>query len=92
MSKNYMPRIMDKELTDRLESIGAVLIVGPKWCGKTTTAMQKAKSVLKMQDPDTAAAYLATAQTKPSLLLIGDNLTDLDQMFAEAVIFWSPVF
>lgn len=48
----YMPRIADEELQFRLASAGAVLIEGPKWCGKTTTAMQKAKSTLFMQDPD----------------------------------------
>ncbi len=59
VSKDYMQRIIDRELSDHLEAMGAVLIIGPKWCGKTTTAMQKAKSVLKMQDPDKTEAYLA---------------------------------
>lgn len=48
----YLPRIVDRELELRLEASGATLIVGPKWCGKTTTGEQKAKSILKMQDPD----------------------------------------
>lgn len=90
MNKNYMPRIVDNELTDKLESIGAVLITGPKWCGKTTTAMQQSKSVLKMQDPDTSAAYLATAQTKPSLLLIGDNPRLIDE-WQIAPVLWDAV-
>ena len=48
----YLPRIADKVLQERLEAFGAVLIEGPKWTGKTTTAQQQAKSVLRMQDPD----------------------------------------
>ena len=48
----YLPRIVDRELELRLEASGATLIVGPKWCGKTTTGEQKAKSILKMQDLD----------------------------------------
>ncbi len=48
----YLERIVDKILKLRLEAFGAVQIVGPKWCGKTTTALQQAKSVIKMQDPD----------------------------------------
>ena len=50
--KDYLPRVVDNELTLRLEAFGATLIVGPKWCGKTTTGEQKAKSILRMQDPD----------------------------------------
>lgn len=52
MSMEYYKRIIDAELNDQLDAMGAVLIVGPKWCGKTTTAMQIAKSALKMQYPD----------------------------------------
>lgn len=47
----YLSRIVDGELALRLRSVGATLIVGPKWCGNTTTAKQHAKSVLEMQDP-----------------------------------------
>lgn len=90
MSKKYMPRIIDNELIDKLESIGAVLISGPKWCGKTTTAMQQAKSALKMQDPDTSAAYLATAQIKPSLLLQGENPRLIDE-WQIAPVLWDAV-
>lgn len=48
----YISRIMDKVIKYELEAFGAVLITGPKWCGKTTTAKQIAKSVLYMQHPD----------------------------------------
>ncbi len=90
MSKDYMPRIIDRELSDHLEAMGAVLIIGPKWCGKTTTAMQKARSILKMQDPDKTEAYLATAQTKPSLLLIGENPRLIDE-WQMAPVLWDAV-
>ena len=75
----YLSRIVDDELDLRLEAFGATLIVGPKWCVKTTTAEQKAKSILRMQDPDKRDGYLATAQTKPSLLLKGDNPRLIDE-------------
>ncbi len=90
MNANYKHRIVDSELSDRLETMGAVLIAGPKWCGKTTTAMQIAKSVLKMQDPDNAEAYMVTAQTKPSLLLIGDNPRLIDE-WQTAPVLWDAV-
>ena len=75
----YLPRIVDRELGLRLEASGATLIVGPKWCGKTTTGEQKAKSILKMQDPDKKDGYLATAAAKPSLLLKGENPRLIDE-------------
>ncbi len=47
----YRPRIADDILSDKLDAKGAVLIRGPKWCGKTTTAEQQAESVIYMSDP-----------------------------------------
>ncbi len=88
--KEYWDRIVDKEIELRLEAFGATLIVGPKWCGKTTTAEEKAKSVLKMQDPDMRDGYLATAKAKPSLLLKGDNPRLIDE-WQEAPVLWDAV-
>ena len=48
----YLYRIADRILLERLDAFGAVLIEGPKWCGKTTTAEQVAKSVIRLQDTD----------------------------------------
>jgi len=59
--------------------MGAVLIEGPKWCGKTRSAEEVAGSVLYMQDPDTAKANKLIAQTKPSLLLDGETPRLLDE-------------
>lgn len=75
----YIPRICDQELSLKLEAFGAVHIVGPKWCGKTTTAKQFAKSFIEMQDPDKRDMYLETAKIKPSNLLVGENPRLIDE-------------
>lgn len=75
----YLPRLIDQELKDHLDSIGAVLIVGPKWCGKTTTGRQYAKSILDLQNEDTLQNYLQIADQKISLLLKGDNPRLIDE-------------
>lgn len=88
--KTYRKRIVDDELALRLEAFGAVQIKGPKWCGKTTTAMEHAKSFIKLQDPDRRAGYLATARTKPSLLLKGDTPRLIDE-WQDAPVLWDAV-
>lgn len=75
----YKPRIVDEELVAELRAFGAVLIIGPKWCGKTTTAERIAKSALYMQDPDKSAAYLELANLKPSNLLKGEKPRLIDE-------------
>ena len=55
----YLKRNADRLLGELLDAFGAVLIEGPKWCGKTTTASMLAKSIIKMQDPDLREEYLA---------------------------------
>ena len=75
----YITRITDKELKDKLSVTGAVLIRGPKWCGKTTSAKQLAHSVLEMQDADLQENYLELANLKPSLLLEGDKPRLIDE-------------
>lgn len=81
--KKYIPRIVDDVLQNKLEYIGAVLIEGCKWCGKSTTARQFAKSYIEFQDPDKKMQYDKTNQTKPSLFLEGDKprLFDEWQMY-----------
>ena len=71
--KDYKKRIADDLLDFKLATFGATLIVGPKGCGKTTTASEKAKSVIEFQDEDLRDGYLATASTMPSKLLAGEN-------------------
>ena len=75
----YLNRISDKKLELLLKSVGAVLIEGPKWCGKTRSAERIAKSALYMQNPDNSKANIAIAQTKPSLLLEGKTPRLLDE-------------
>jgi hypothetical protein len=86
----YLKRTVDEELKLRLEAFGAVQIKGPKWCGKTTTAMQQAKSVLRLQDPDRRAGYLATARTKPSILLKGETPRLIDE-WQDVPVLWDAV-
>lgn len=54
----YRKRIADKLLSEQLEASGAVLIQGPKWCGKTTTAEQQAGSIIYMDEPKTVRPIL----------------------------------
>ena len=70
--ENYRPRLADKTLQRKLKGKGAVLIQGPKWCGKTTTAEQMAKSILYMSKPDDVKSNLIAADINPSKLLEGD--------------------
>lgn len=86
----YLSRMADKQLIQNLETFGAVLIEGPKWCGKTTTAMKQAKSVIELQDPDTREGFLATAKIRPSLLLIGDTPRLVDEWQVAPAI-WDAV-
>ena len=69
--KEYYQRVSDKVLLDHLESKGAVLIEGAKWCGKTTSAKHIAKSVIEMDRPDMTAQYQQMARINPSNLLEG---------------------
>ena len=86
----YLSRVADEMLRKRLGVFGAVLIEGPKWTGKTTTAEQQAKSVLKLQDPDKREEYLATATTMPSLLLKGESPRLIDE-WQDAPMLWDAV-
>ncbi len=90
MRNEYLTRVIDEELEYYLEAFGAVLITGPKWCGKTTSAEQKAKSVLKLQDPDKSLGYLITAETKPSLLLKGEKPRLIDE-WQMVPILWDAI-
>lgn len=86
----YLKRVADKMLQERLEAFGAILIEGPKWTGKTTTAEQFAQSVIKLQDPDKSKGYLATAAAKPSLLLKGAKPKLIDE-WQDAPTIWDAV-
>ena len=88
--KPYLSRLCDHELQLALQSSGAVLIEGAKWCGKTRTASHVAKSILYMQDPDNSASYQTMADTKPSLLLKGEAPRLIDE-WQMAPVLWDAV-
>ena len=69
--ENYRKRIADDILKRKLEGKGAVLIEGPKWCGKTTTAEQIAASILYMDDPEKKEQNIAMSELNPKRLLKG---------------------
>ena len=75
----YKPRIADRLLERQLEAAGVVLIQGPKWCGKTTTAEQHARSKLYLDDPRTIQSNLLLADTDPAVLFQGDYPRLIDE-------------
>lgn len=77
--KNYLPRITDKLLDERLKAKGAILIEGPKWCGKTTSAKEFAKSFIAMDEPDKTKQYKQMAELNPSVLLEGETPRLVDE-------------
>ena len=86
----YRPRIVDEELDLNMRTFGAVQIKGPKGCGKTTTAKQKARSVVEFQDEDLRDRYLQIAEEKPSRLLIGDKPILFDE-WQDAPKIWGAI-
>lgn len=75
----YKPRVADRVLQEQLEASGVVLIQGPKWCGKTTTAEQQAKSVLYLDDPKTRKTNLLLAESDPEILFQGNTPRLIDE-------------
>lgn len=88
--KEYKNRIADRILADKLDAMGAVLIEGPKYCGKTSLAAQQAKSILYMSDPETRNQNLALAKTNIKKLLEGDTPRLIDE-WQLAPQFWDAV-
>lgn len=88
--ERYRPRLVDGELKRKLASKGAVLIEGPKWCGKTTTAIQVAHSVLRMDDPAMSDQYAAIADIDPLRLLAGETPRLIDE-WQRAPKLWDAV-
>lgn len=75
----YKRRIADELLDLQLEASGVVVIDGAKWCGKTTTAIQRAKSTIYMDDPEHKESYLRLAETNIHALLEGDTPRLIDE-------------
>ncbi len=77
--KKYLPRIIDKLLSDRLKAKGAVLLEGPKWCGKTTSAKEIAGSFISMDQPEMIKQYQSMAELSPLILLEGETPRLIDE-------------
>ena len=86
----YMKRVCDNVLELELQAAGAVLVEGAKWCGKSRTAEQHARSMIFMQDSAMAASYRKTALTMPSLLLEGEAPHLIDE-WQVAPVLWDAV-
>ena len=86
----YIPRLIEETLTAKLARSGAVLVRGPKWCGKTSTCEQLAKSTLRMRNPDAYASNMEAANVRPSLLLRGDRPRLIDE-WQVAPVLWDAV-
>ena len=90
VEKLYKARIVDQIIARKLEGVGALLVEGPKWCGKTTTCEQFAKSVLYMADPESHDQNLALAEMNIGELLDGPSPRLIDE-WQEAPQFWDAV-
>lgn len=86
----YIKRIVDNQLELKLKSFGAVNIVGPKWCGKTTTAEQFSKSVLKLQQNTRKDSLKLTAELNPMALLDGKQPRLIDE-WQDAPSLWDSI-
>lgn len=76
---DYMPRLVDELLINKLKGKGAVLIQGPKWCGKTTTAEQVSNSIIYMDEPERKEQNIQLADISPSILLEGETPRLIDE-------------
>lgn len=90
MSVEYRKRIVDDILDIKLKTFGAVHIVGPKWCGKTTTAEQKSKSAIKLQEAPNKDGLIETARINPAALLNGEKPRLIDE-WQDAPNLWDAV-
>lgn len=87
---DYRQRVVDVELTKRLHGVGAVVIEGPKWCGKSTTALQHSNSVVYMDDPRRRAQYMLFAEENPEMILDGETPRLIDE-WQLAPVLWDAV-
>lgn len=88
--KDYRNRILDEILAEKLESAGAVLVEGPKWCGKTTTSEQIAKSVFYMAEPKKKEQNVLYARIQPEKILNGENPRLIDE-WQIAPVLWDDI-
>ena len=86
----YLPRVVDSEIKELMEIMGAVLIEGCKWCGKSTTGSYHAKSILEFQNPDRKQEYDEIKNTMPSLFLNGEKPRMFDEWQMYPVV-WDSI-
>ena len=86
----YLPRVVDTEIDELMEIMGAVLIEGCKWCAKSTTGMHHAKSIIEFQNPDRKQEYDRIKNTQPSLFLKGDKPRMFDEWQMYPVV-WDSI-
>ena len=86
----YRKRVLDAILERKLSGAGAVLVEGPKWCGKTTTCEQHAKSALYMADPMRRDRYLVQAEVDITELMKGEQPRLIDE-WQDAPKFWDAI-
>lgn len=89
MSK-YLPRVVDKEIDELMQIMGAVLIEGCKWCGKSTTGSYHAKSIVEFQNPDRKQEFDEIKNTKPSYFLVGEKPLMFDEWQMYPVV-WDSI-
>ena len=89
-TNDYIARIVDKQLELKLRAFGTTNIVGPKWCGKTTTAEQYSRSAIKLQRDPNKEALIVTAEINPMALLQGDTPRLIDE-WQDAPNLWDAV-
>lgn len=90
MDDTYLPRLADTMLDEKLAHARAVVVRGPKWCGKTMTSERHAKSALYLQDPREAQRIRLAVKVDPSLLLDGDRPRLIDE-WQDAPQLWDAV-
>ena len=88
--EKYLKRVLDDIIEKKMQSIGAVLIEGPKWCGKSTTAKNHAKSIIEFQDVDKKSNYDIINKTKPSLFLDNERPLLIDEWQMYSVV-WDAI-
>lgn len=86
----YIIRVIDGVIDNRIEAFNAINIIGPKGCGKTRTAKERCNTVIEFQDEEKRAGYLAVAETSPNLLLKNEKPILFDE-WQDAPKIWGAI-
>lgn len=91
MIEDYIPRLFDETLKFALRSKGAVLVVGPKWCGKSTTSGRQAKTIIDLTDEDKKEQYVKLAKASPTIFLQQGERPLLIDEWQEISFIWNSI-